>query len=178
MTRVRIRPAEPQDIAALEEIELAADRLLVERFRAQDWPPPATAAERAAHDGYVLVAEVVDSRRAAHPARSALTVVGFVHVLQIDGDGHLEQLSVHPDHGRRGIGRQLVHAALDESVRRGNQRITLRTYAEVPWNAPFYATCGFAVSTPDTPFLESLVSIEHALGLDAYGTRVQMTRRH
>ena len=50
MTRVRIRPAEPQDIAALEEIELAADRLLVERFRAQDWPPPATAAERAAHD--------------------------------------------------------------------------------------------------------------------------------
>lgn len=49
------------------------------------------------------------------------------------------------------------------------------TDADVPWNAPFYASCGFRQSFPDTAFLRELVDVEHALGLDAHGTRVRMT---
>ncbi|GEC74912.1 hypothetical protein GCM10010213_09700 [Microbacterium maritypicum] len=101
--------------------------------------------------------------------------MGFVHVLEIDGHAHLEQLSVLPSFGRRGIGRQLVTAALAEARRRGHTDVTLRTYTDVPWNAPFYASCGFVESEPDTALLRELVAIEESLGLFEHGPRVQMT---
>lgn len=88
---------------------------------------------------------------------------------------HLEQLSVVPSAARRGYGRRLVDAAVEEARRRGYGRMTLRTYAEIPWNAPFYASCGFLESIPETPFQRRLIETEAALGLDRYGRRVQMT---
>lgn len=127
--QVRIRPATPDDGPATEEIKSAADALLVARFATADWPPPTMAAERASMPGFVLVAEA--SAYAASDMR-----VGFVHVQEIDAHAHLEQLSVVPAYGRRGIGRALVTAALDEARRRGHAQVTLRTYADVPWNAP------------------------------------------
>ena len=36
--------------------------------------------------------------------------VGFVCVELVDGNPHIWQLAVHPDHGRRGLGRHLVEA--------------------------------------------------------------------
>lgn len=161
-----IRHAEPSDHESLTVIETAADALLVDHLGAMQWPPASSAAERAAARGFVLVAE---------DASAAGTVVGFVQVLEVEGQAHLEQLSVLPSHGRRGIGRRLVTAALSEARERGYSRLTLRTYAEVPWNAPFYASCGFLVSLPETPFLRQLVETESLLGLDVYGRRVQMT---
>ncbi|MDF2555255.1 MAG: family N-acetyltransferase [Microbacterium sp.] len=166
---INVRPATAADDQATEQIEIAADALLVDRFGAADWPPPTPAHERAATPGFVLVAEHIDDED------EAPLVVGFVHVLEIDGHAHLEQLSVLPAFGRRGIGRQLVDAALAEARRRGHTEITLRTYIEVPWNAPFYASCGFVVSEPATPLLRSLVQVETSLGLFDHGPRVQMT---
>ncbi|WP_341945182.1 GNAT family N-acetyltransferase [Microbacterium sp. LWH11-1.2] len=163
-----VRHSRPADAATISEIEAAADTLLIQRFDAADWPPPATDAERSALPGFLLVAEVVED--AAPPVAA-----GFVHVLEIDGHAHLEQLSVHPAHGRRGIGRRLVRAALDEARERGHERVTLRTYADVPWNAPFYASCGFVESEPDSAFHRRLIATEEALQLSAHGRRVQMT---
>jgi GNAT superfamily N-acetyltransferase len=164
-----VRRARSADSAATEDIEAAADALLVERFGAVDWPPPTPAHQRASAPGFVLVAEP------SEPASAAAGPVGFVHVLELDGHAHLEQLSVLPSFGRRGIGRLLVQAALAESRSRGHRTITLRTYSEIPWNAPFYASCGFSVTEPDSPLLRSLIDIETALGLFQYGPRVQMT---
>lgn len=167
--KFQVRRARREDGPATERIEVAADRLLVELFDAVDWPPPTSAQERATAPGFVLVAEpVAVSSTPSSP-------VGFVHVLELDDHLHLEQLSVLPEFGRRGIGRQLVEAALLEARIRGHRSITLRTYRDVPWNAPFYASCGFSVSEPDSPLLRSLVEIESALGLFQYGPRVQMT---
>lgn len=163
---VSVRFASPSDLAATEAIEVAADSMLIEHFGATDWPPPGTAADRAAMPGFVLVA--------AHGDRSD-RIIGFVHVLEVDGHAHLEQLSVLPQHRRRGYGRMLVSAAKDESRRRGHRSLTLRTYRDVPWNAPFYASCGFRVTTPATPFLRSLVEVEARLGLEHHGARVEMT---
>ena len=163
---VVIRAARPDDLPGLQRIEAAADELLVERFDAEEWPPPATPAERAALPGFILVVERADA---------ASSVVGFAHVLEVDGHAHLEQLSVLPEYGRRGFGRMLVAAAKEEARRRGYQSITLRTYLDVPWNAPFYATCGFRVSISSTAFLRSLLDVEARLGLERYGRRVQMT---
>ncbi|UUE19235.1 GNAT family N-acetyltransferase [Microbacterium sp. J1-1] len=168
---VLIREARPADEAATERIEIAADTLLVERFGAVDWPPPTPPHERATAPGFVLVAEHGGDES------SSPGLIGFAHVLEIEGGTHLEQLSVLPEFGRRGIGRRLLAAAMAEARRRGSSRMTLRTYADVPWNAPFYASCGFAVTTPDTPLLRSLVQVEEELGLLRHGPRVQMTVR-
>jgi GNAT superfamily N-acetyltransferase len=135
---LRIRPAVAEDAAGIEQIEEAADQLLVALFRATDWPAPDAAAERLALPGYLLLAEYEG------------TPAGFVHVLDLDGHAHLEQVSVLPRYLRRGIGRILVRAAMEEAARRGHDDMTLRTYADVPWNAPFYASCGFSETEPDS----------------------------
>lgn len=164
---VLFRLAESRDYDATERIEADADALLIDRFAAQDWPGATSAAEREAAPGFVLVAENQETAEA----------VGFVQVLEIDDHAHLEQLSVLPSFSRRGLGRRLVQAALDESRKRGYEEVTLRTYADVPWNAPFYASCGFSETDPDTHFLRSLIDVERALGLFDHGPRVQMTAR-
>ncbi|WP_370446193.1 GNAT family N-acetyltransferase [Cryobacterium sp. Y57] len=86
----------------------------------------------------------------------------------------MEQLSVAPGDARKGWGRALVEAAKIQAQKRGYHRISLRTYADVPWNAPFYASAGFVEEEPATQFHRSLVGIEGELGLDRYGRRVQM----
>lgn len=160
-----IRPATTADAEALSSIETQADALLIDSLGAPDWPPAANGTERLAGSGFVLV---IEESVGSSP-------VGFVHVLDADGHAHLEQLSVLPAAGRRGFGRRLVSAALDEARARGYRRMTLRTYAEIPWNAPFYSSCGFLESIPETPFQRGLVDTESSLGLDRYGRRVQMT---
>ena len=75
-----------------------------------------------------------------------------VGLCRIDGIGdgaHLEQLSVHPDHGRRGIGRALLRAgcALGRA-RAATPSSRLATYRDVPWNGPFYASEGFVEVGP------------------------------
>jgi GNAT superfamily N-acetyltransferase len=162
---VSIRRAAPNDYLAVESIENAADQLLIDRLSPDSWEPAPSGVSRAVEQGFVLVAE--------RPRTG--TIVGFVHVLESDGIAHLEQLSVLPQEGRRGYGRRLLDAAMDEARRGGYERLTLRTYADVPWNAPFYARAGFVETEPTTDFQKHLVDVEERLGLTRYGRRVQMT---
>lgn len=159
-----LRPAEGSDWEATERVERDADRLLVDLLSPDEWPPSTTAAERRAAPGFTWVAVVGGE------------VVGFVQVLEVDGAAHLEQVSVLPEVGGRGIGRRLVEAAVAEARRRGYREITLRTFADVAFNAPFYASCGFVESAPTTPFQVGLVAVEERLGLTSLGRRIQMTR--
>jgi len=161
-----IRPAQPQDFEAIEAIENEADRLFVERFGSVPWEAAPGGGSRVSAPGFVLVA-----------TGGSGALVGFVHVLEQDGFAHLEQLSVLPGHGRRGYGRALLEAAKTEARHRGHDQMTLRTYADVSWNAPFYARAGFTEDEPATEFHEGLVDVEHQLGLDRHGRRVQMVAR-
>lgn len=160
---VSIRPAVPADFDRIEVIENEADQLLVEVLQPEHWHPAPTGASRAADPGFLLVAEAQDG-----------VLIGFVHVLEINGHAHLEQLSVAPEHGRRGYGRMLVDAAKDETRRRGHSRLTLRTFADVPWNGPFYARIGFVEEEASTSFHQTLIETESRIGLDRYGRRIQM----
>ena len=162
---VSIRRAAPNDYLALESIENAADQLLIDRLNPESWEPAPSGLSRAAEHGFVLVAEKTETS----------TIVGFVHVVESDGIAHLEQLSVLPQEGRHGYGRRLLEAAMDEARSRAYERLTLRTYADVPWNAPFYARVGFVETEPTTDFHKLLVEVEERLGLARYGRRVQMT---
>jgi GNAT superfamily N-acetyltransferase len=160
---VQIRPVAAADIAHLERIENDADALLVDLLHPDRWNPAPPGAERLAEGGILLVAEDEEG-----------TVVGFVHVLEFAGGAHLEQVSVLPAFGGRGIGRMLVEAAKEAARGAGYDRLTLRTFADVPWNAPFYASAGFAIEEPSDDFHRMLVETEARLGLDRLGRRVQM----
>ncbi|NAZ78390.1 GNAT family N-acetyltransferase, partial [Kineococcus sp. T13] len=95
----------------------------------------------------------------------------------VDGAAHVEQVSVDPAWGRRGLGRALLEAAAGRAARRGLAALTLTTFADVPWNAPYYARLGFAVLPDDRlgPGLRAVVERERAHGLHAW-PRVVMRR--
>lgn len=103
--------------------------------------------------------------------------MGFARVDEVGGQAHLEQLSVHPDSAGRGIGRSLLAAALDRARSAGYDAMTLCTFADVPFNAPFYASCGFEEIARPGPALAALRTREAQLGLDGLGRRVAMQRR-
>jgi hypothetical protein len=58
----------------------------------------------------------------------------------------------------------------------GADRVTLITYTDVPWHAPFYARHGWRPVHQLTPGLRALREHETALGLDRHGTRTVMSR--
>ena len=103
--------------------------------------------------------------------------VGYALALEVDGLGHLEQLSVAPAAGRQGRGAALVEAVCRWAAASGAPAVTLSTFLDVPWNAPYYERLGFVVLAPDelTPGLLALREHEVAAGLDV-GRRAFMRR--
>jgi hypothetical protein len=55
--------------------------------------------------------------------------------------------------------------------------MTLCTFADVPFNAPFYASCGFAEYSKPGQALAALRIHEAQLGLDDLGRRIVMRIR-
>lgn len=103
--------------------------------------------------------------------------VGYLLVDVVDGAAHVEQVSVHPGHARRGLGSALLQTALTWAGRHGLRSITLTTFAEVPWNGPYYQRLGFRV-LPEDELSEGLRRVrehETARGLDRW-PRVAMRR--
>ena len=157
----RIRTATPEDLPALPVLEAAADRLLEAGLGNQALPAPELATP--GEPLFILVA--------------GTPPVGFARVDELGGRAHLEQLSVQPDFGGRGSGRALVEAALDAARGRGYLSMTLCTYADVPFNAPFYASCGFEEFARPGQVLAALRTHEAQLGLDDLGRRIVMRIR-
>nr|WP_240895938.1 GNAT family N-acetyltransferase [Kineococcus siccus] len=103
--------------------------------------------------------------------------VAYLLLDVVDGAAHVEQVSVHPSHARRGWGRRLIETAADWARELGLAALTLMTFADVPWNAPYYARLGFTV-IPEAelgPGLRAVRRHEHELRLDAW-PRVSMRR--
>lgn len=95
----------------------------------------------------------------------------------VDGCVHIEQVSVRPDHARQGLGRALVDHTAARARAEGATALTLTTFAEVPWNAPYYRRCGFRVVDEGelTPGLQAIREREDMHGLDRW-PRVCMRR--
>lgn len=161
------RPATPADLPHLRDIERAAG----ETFRAagmpeiaDDDPPPldALAAYQRAGRAWVVDGE-------------AGTPVAYLIADVVDDALHIEQVSVHPTAARRGLGRQLIDHAATWAREHGLAALTLTTFADVPWNAPYYARLGFTVVTDPPPGLREIRRREAAHGLDRW-PRVSMRR--
>ncbi len=145
------------------EIEQAADELFRAYFGVLPWDENAAAP---GEHGY---------RERLLEAHDGPTVLGFARMLEVGDTLHLEQLSVRPEHARQGIGAALVTAVLADAREHGFRSVTLRTFADVPWNAPFYERCGFrTVAEPPSAFHAGLVRTEARLGLLVHGERVHM----
>lgn len=95
----------------------------------------------------------------------------------VDGALHIEQISVDPVAARRGIGRALIAHLAVLATEQGLTALTLTTFSEVPWNAPYYTRIGFRV-LPEAELTEGLRTIrgdESQHGLDRW-PRVCMRR--
>ena len=163
-----ITAARPEDLSRLSAIELAAARLL--EGHAPDSVLNETTSldvlKQAQREGHLWVAS------ADH------VPVGFAHVVSLERDAvHLEEVDVHPDHGRRGLGTKLVLQVCRWAASRGYADVTLITFRDVPWNMPFYARLGFAVVPPAqlSIGLRAAVDNETRRGLDPL-RRVVMRR--
>lgn len=71
-------------------------------------------------------------------------------------------------HQGRGIGRALLAHAADWARTHGFTALSLTTFRNVPWNAPFYASFGFREWAPaDAPAsIRQALSYEAAKGLE------------
>jgi GNAT superfamily N-acetyltransferase len=137
---MRIRTATEADLPVMREIERAAGTAFAEvgmREIADDEPLSLEELASYQEGGRAWVAEDGEGRP-----------VAYLIADLVDGDVHVEQVSVHPSAARQGIGRALLDHAAAYAAARGASALTLTTFAEVPWNAPYYARCGFRV-VPD-----------------------------
>lgn len=150
-------------LAELAAIEDAGESMFAEVLDTSSWGRSPSGAQRAQQPGFILV--------------TGEPPLGFAHVLDLDGHAHLDQLSVRPEHMRRGLGRALVIAAQVEAVRRGHDVLTLCTFADIPWNGPFYRQLGFREvdEAAAAPEVRALRVKERSSGLDDGGRRVIMS---
>ena len=71
--------------------------------------------------------------------------IGFLSAEMFYDELHIWELSVHLDWQRGGIGRQLIACAVEDAKAQNLASITLTTFIDVPWNAPYYSRLGFQV---------------------------------
>lgn len=124
----QIRLAREDDLPRLREVERAAGRAFAALGMieiAEDEPPS------------------LETLRAYVRARQAWVhgdpAVAYLLAEPVDGELHIEQVSVHPDHAGRRIGRDLIAYVAGLA----GTAVTLTTFADVPWNAPYYERLGF-----------------------------------
>lgn len=151
--------ARPHDLYQLGAIELAAAELL--RGHAPEPVLNETKSEQALRDA--------QSQGRLWVALAGDAPVGFALVEVLEPNAaHLEEIDVHPNHGRRGLGRRLVAEVCRWAENRGYLTVTLTTFRDVPWNMPFYARLGFEEIPTGvlSPALRSLCQEEARRGLD------------
>ncbi len=131
--RLEVRAATADDVAEVARIEVEAGRL----FLTVDMP--------------LVAGDEVDEAALSHAIAEQRVwvasydgaVAGYVEASVVDGRAHVDQVSVLPAAGRRGIGRALVRYVEAWGRERSLDGTTLTTFRDVPWNGPFYRRLGY-----------------------------------
>lgn len=131
-----IAPTDPADIPALQDIERAANEMFRPLGLIPFPPEGASVVSHSTHESLVAAGQSWAAFVDDEP-------VGFVLGIRHPESHYLAELAVDPKHGRRGIGRALVDFFCDEADRDGASNVTLSTFRDVAWNAPFYRRLGF-----------------------------------
>lgn len=154
---IDIRPARADEI----EIVRAIERLSATRFLGTDL---AGLAEDEPTDAVTLAARI---------AAGGLLVAGdggapiaFVMFRPVEDALYIQQIDVLPSHARRGIGAALLGAVGEIARGQGLAALTLSTFRDVPFNAPYYGRLGFAPMEALTPAMVEIRAEHEARGLD------------
>ena len=155
---IEIRLATLEDVPFLPNIEETACELFLQYEITADLPLYLTPLEDfyEAQKHELLWVATVDEKP-----------IGFALVGMIGELPHLEELDVLPDYGRQGIGAKLVRTVCDWARASDIPAVTLTTFRDIPWNAPFYQKLGFRILEAEelTPSLLRLVEDEELHGL-------------
>ncbi len=105
-------------------------------------------------------------------------LAGFAMFEPMDGDAHLVEVDVDPPHQKKGLARRLIAAGEAWALAKGFDGMTLTTYRDVPWNAPYYRRLGYADFTPESARTGLLGTIEKeaAWGF-AFAPRIAMRKQ-
>ncbi|MDZ7627516.1 MAG: GNAT family N-acetyltransferase [Parvularculaceae bacterium] len=169
-----------------------ADSYVIRQARANDVEPMRAlehgAAQKFRAIGYVFCADgpVCDAIEHVRVMTNGATFVfdtdagalaGFAMFDAHDAGCHLIEIDVDPAHQGRGLARRLIAAGEDWARERGLGEMTLTTFRDVPWNAPFYARLGFEELTPgpERRELAAVIAQEAASGF-AFAPRIAMRK--
>jgi predicted N-acetyltransferase YhbS len=131
----KIRSARVEELPLLSQIEDSAAALFLDTpyaFLVNDEPLSLDFVQQQFHARQVWVA--VDCHE---------IVVGYAIAREVDNTLYLQQIDVEPEHGRRGIGSALVNTVCNWAKQQGYSIVSLSTFGDLPWNAPFYSKLGF-----------------------------------
>ena len=130
-----LRLAHPEDAPKFAEVEEDAARLFDSEASLAGiaMPPPRTAGQYRA---------IIDQRQSLSATCDG-EIVGFAAARPAGRDLHLHELSVALAFQRRGIGSTLLRALKIDARNAGFGAITLHTFRDIAWQAPFYARHGF-----------------------------------
>jgi ribosomal protein S18 acetylase RimI-like enzyme len=160
MKIITLRRALPSDASTLLAIEHSAAAL----FRADTelaWLADAPVADTQQHLDAIKTADVWVAQSADGE------LAGFLSAIEVDNQLHIQELSVSQHFQGQGIGRKLLLTAIERSRNRELYGLTLTTFRDLPWNAPFYQQLGFETLsvTQLDPRLKAVLSQEITHGL-------------
>ncbi|MNE62858.1 N-acetylglutamate synthase [compost metagenome] len=94
-------------------------------------------------------------------------IVGFACARLVGQALHLHEISVRQEAQGQGVGRRLLQQVENAARCAGVRELTLTTFVDVPWNAPFYARFGFEVIDEGLlgERLRGILASEHVHGL-------------
>ncbi|MCR9176522.1 MAG: GNAT family N-acetyltransferase [Alphaproteobacteria bacterium] len=172
-TTYRIRLARPDDLPRLPEIDSMADS----RFGATSYRDVLEAFPAVTVDH---LTELQDQWRLWVAAAEQDRPVGFAMVsLDAPAILHLDLVAVDPSHAGHRLASRLIAGIDAFCAGRGLTKMTLTTFRDVPWNAPYYERLGFreiADSEADAdPFLGPRLRDQVAKGLPRE-SRIAMVR--
>jgi len=151
-----IRKAKLCDLPMLPQIEDRADSLFPHNHYPDDLDLCSQQdLKQAMNQGFLTVAVIKNE------------LVGFGMASLLGDFLHLLQLSVLPEFGRRGIGAALLDSVNQQAMAAKVSSVTLTTFRDIPWNAPFYEKKGFRVFKDDQlpKDISNILAKEAALGL-------------
>ncbi|WP_454597498.1 GNAT family N-acetyltransferase [Qipengyuania sp. SM2507] len=142
MSAWSIRLARREDADALPAIERSAAALLAEYPGIEGIDPDKALTS---HQYRALIA-----RGHSLVAIAGDRIVGFLVTEPCGRELHIREMDVATQSQRQGIGAIMLRACGIDAINTGFAALTLTTFRDVPWNAPFYARLGFVeVAEPE-----------------------------
>ena len=159
---IQIREARSGDVEHLPEIERSAAQIF-KQDKDWAWLADDDVQPTSLHQNYI------QSRNSWVAVHDDIPV-GFINGVEYNKTFHICELSVTEAWQSQGVGRALLNAVEQIMRDRGIATITLTTFKDVPWNAPFYEKQGYVTLEEGnlSIFLMDILDEEAEAGLDPH----------